>query len=60
MRFQLKPQPHRSDWVRWFAVLPVRIGNQLVWMEYVERREQFHPGYIHYGIWLAEYRLLKE
>ncbi len=33
-------------WRRWFAWFPVRVGNQRVWWEYVERQTTNCQGYI--------------
>lgn len=38
MRWQIrKPNPYNA-WRRWFAWYPVRVDDQMVWWEYVERR----------------------
>jgi hypothetical protein len=35
MRFKIK---FEDQWHRWFAWYPVRIGDERVWLEFVERR----------------------
>lgn len=37
MRLQWPIKDH-SQWERWYAWHPVRVGNEIVWREYVERR----------------------
>lgn len=38
-----------SQWHRWFAWYPVRIGSEIYWLETVERRRDWHYDG---GFWL--------
>jgi hypothetical protein len=33
-------------WHRWFAWYPVRVGDAMIWLEYVERKTENFHGYI--------------
>jgi hypothetical protein len=46
-----------EQWHRWFAWHPVRIGEELLWLESVERLGKSHGGY--YPFWTWEYREAK-
>lgn len=47
-----------SDWHRWFAWHPVRVGpSDCRWLEYVERKGTLHVGWDMSCFWTWEYRL---
>lgn len=53
---------HWSPWTRWFAWCPVTIGDEIRWMETVERRHQdtHAVGWGHTWIRWYEYRLTQQ
>lgn len=52
MRWQAKRSLNwHRDWHRWFAWYPVRVGDQWIWWEHVERK--LTPSY---DGWDKEYR----
>jgi hypothetical protein len=57
-----KKQPKDyTQWNHWFAWFPVRINDeQLLWLEYVERKE-IPKTYVNYEDWTTyEYRICNE
>lgn len=51
MRWALKPKTPFDSWRSWFAWHPVRIGDERIWLERIERRPRpfswglFEGGY---------------
>jgi hypothetical protein len=50
-----------GQWHRWFAWRPVRVGEQIAWLETVERRGEWGPmrGFPPSIPWLWEYRVVQ-
>jgi hypothetical protein len=44
MRWLVNP-PTEPQWHSWFAWYPVVIGDQKVWLEFVERKGEEHAAY---------------
>lgn len=67
MRFKCGPPAHVKaarreaalrEWHPWFALRPVRIGDECVWLETIERRAHYVEGGWHEaGYWRFEFRL---
>lgn len=45
MRWKDKPKSDLSPWRKWFAWLPVKIDDENVWLEWVERYLEKYPDY---------------
>jgi hypothetical protein len=50
-----------GQWHRWFAWRPVRVGEQIAWLEAVERRGAWGPmqGFPPHIPWRWEYRVMQ-
>jgi hypothetical protein len=44
MRFKDPAAKYSADWHRWFAWHPVTVGNQIAWLEWVERKYDQNGG----------------
>jgi hypothetical protein len=55
VRFRADDKDRREEWHRWFAWYPVRIGNQRVWLETVERKGRWWSALYAEG-WDWQYR----
>lgn len=49
MRWSTDPKPERQGWHKWFVWFPIRINNQVIWLEYVYRKAVIRTS--HYGDW---------
>ncbi len=57
MKFKLKPKPKHGDkrTVNKFAILPVRIGNELIWLEKYKQDQSFmFTDYMVTGGWYID------
>ena len=43
MRWPIE-KPAEPEWHRWFAWKPISVGNQTVWLEWVDRKAKYYHG----------------
>ena len=64
MRFNSPAKAENDEWHkpwrRWFAWRPVRVGDKIVWLEYIEREGWYIYGDFGDSCWGWQYRLCQK
>ena len=43
MKWEIKQKELTNGWEKWFAWKPTRIGNKLIWLEFIYRKGRWIP-----------------
>lgn len=54
---ELKRERYLTQWHPFFCLIPRRVGDEIVWLEHVQRKGRWHEGWYDPGYWEWEYRI---